>query len=239
MKRLLFFNFLFLFSFLNAQEESNTKIYTKSSALGIHFYTFGWGFDFYQSFRINEKREHILLFDFTSLKNKSESRNPSIYRDQGGKAYIYGKTHYCYNLGITYGQEWNLIPKGSINYVSLKMGISGGFAFALLKPYFVEVINAQFSRIDVDQYSSAKYSINDIVGESDFFQGFDKIKMIPGIRVRVHSSLDLGHENFLIRSIYTGIQTDLFSKRPEIMDTVYNPQFFFSLFMGFMIGNKY
>lgn len=230
--------FLHLFSHIVAQEE-NLKPYTKSTAIGVHFYTFGWGFDIHQTFRASEKSEHIFKLDIASLKNKNESRNPSIYRDQGGKAYIYGKTHYCYNLGFTYGQQWNIIPKGTINHVSLKMGISGGFAFAILKPYFVEVINTRFSRIDVDQYSSAKYSINDIVGESDFFQGFDRIKFLPGLRLKVHSSLDLGHENFLIRGIYTGMQADVFSQRPSIMDTAYNPQFFFSLFLGFMIGNNY
>jgi hypothetical protein len=235
---LLLIIFINLFRGLTAQERE-LKNYTKSTALGVHFYTFGWGFDLHQTFKASEKREHIFKFDISSLKNKNESRNPSIYRDQGGKAYIYGKTHYCYNLGLTYGQQWNLIPKGTINHISLKMGISGGFALAMLKPYFVEVINTRLSRIDVDQYSSSKYSINDIVGESDFFQGFERIKLLLGLRCKVHSSLDLGQENFVIRAIYTGIQADIFSQRPPIMDTVYNPQFFFSLFLGFMIGNNY
>lgn len=235
---MLFFFFLSLAFNLLSQEES-FKSYSKSSSLGVHFYTFGWGFDFHQTFRTNSSREHILKIDLASLKNKNESRNPSIYRDQGGKAYIYGKTHYCYNLGLTYGQQWELISKGTVNHVSFKMGVSGGFAFAILKPYFVEVINTRLSRIDVDQYSSSKYTINDIVGESDFFQGFDRLKLLPGLRLKIHGSLDLGHENFLIRCIYTGIQADVFSQRPPIMDTVYNPQFFFSLFLGFMVGNNY
>lgn len=231
---------IFITFFLHAiGQEENLKSYTKSTSLGVHLYTFGWGFDFHQTFQASEKREHIFKLDIASLKNKNESRNPSIYRDQGGKSYIYGKTNYCYNLGLTYGQQWNLIPKGTINHVSLKAGISGGLAFAILKPYYVEVINTRLSRIDVDQYSSAKYTINDIVGESDFFQGFDQLKLLPGLRLKIHSSLDLSHETFLVRCIYMGMQGDLYSQQPPIMDNVYNPQFFFSLFLGFMIGNNY
>jgi hypothetical protein len=237
--RTTFFYFLFFFFYVLQAQEEIPKSYSKSSALGIHFYTYGWGFDFHQSYRINDKREHILKIDIASLKNKNESRNASVYRDQGGKAYIYGKTHYGYNLGLTYGQQWYLIPKRNINHVSFILGINGGAAFAILKPYYVEVINAQLSRIDIDQYSSAKYTINDIVGESDFFQGFDKLKLIPGFRLKFHTFLDLGNENYFVRALYSGIQTDIFAKKPEIMDTVQNPQIFFSLFMGFLIGNKY
>ncbi len=230
--------FLIGFYWLNAQEES-LKSYTKSTALGVHTYTFGWGFDFHQTFKVSEKKEHIFKLDIASLKNKNESRNPSIYRDQGGKAYIYGKTNYAYNLSLTYGQQWCLIPKRNINHVSFKMGLSGGIAFVILKPYFVEVINSQLSRIEVDQYSSAKYTVNDIVGESDFFQGFDRLKMVQGLRIKLHTAIDIGKEKFLVRAIYTGTQVDFFSQRPQVMDTTYNPQFFFSLFLGFMIGNNY
>ncbi len=231
--------FIFITHFLWAQEDEKIVAYSKSTSLGFHFYTFGWGFDVHQTFKASEKREYIFKLDIASLKNKNESRNPSIYRDQGGKAYIFDKTNYCYNLGLTYGQQWDIIPKGTINHVSFKIGISGGLAFAILKPYFIEVINTRFSRIDVDQYSSSKYSINDIVGESDYFQGFDRLKLHPGLRLKLHSCLDLGHEKFLVRAIYTGMQADLFNQRPQIMDTTHNPQFFFSLFLGFMVGNNY
>lgn len=235
------FSFILLLCFaqLCAQEGDSAKKTTKSAALGMHLYTFGWGFDFQQILKINEKRDHFFRLDLASLKNKNEGRTPSLYRDQGGKAYIFDKKNYCYNLGVTYGQQWAIISRTNVSYVSVHAGISGGVALAILKPYYIEVINSSASRIEVDQYSFSKYTINDIVGESDYFQGFDKLKIQPGLRIKAHFVIELGNSVFLARYIDTGVQIDWFPGEPQIMDQTKNPRLYAALYLGFLIGNKW
>lgn len=219
--------------------EPDAKIYRKSAALGLQLYTYGWGITFQKSLKANQSNDHLLCFELLSLKNKKEVRIPSIYRDQGGKSFIFDKVNYCYNFAASYGRQWTLLKRGNIKNIVWIAGLQAGLNLAILKPYFIEVINTNTSRIDVVPYDPARYTLPDIVGESDFFQGFDKLKVHPGLKLRLHTSLDFANEAFFVRALHTGVQVDYFFKPPSIMGNAKNPQWFPSLFLAFLIGNRF
>lgn len=93
--------------------------------------------------------------------------------------------------------------------------------------------------IIVDQYSSEKYAYDDIVGEADYFRGFDHLKIIPGLRLKSSFALDFASSGLFIRAIHSGLTLDIYPKKLQIMDQTPNKQIYFGGFIGFLIGDLY
>jgi len=239
---------------LNAQSSTRTGgdtddfvLKDRSLSIGFHIHAYGLGFDV-QYTRLHKKLpkvEHIYAIMLESFKDKREIRIPSIYQSQGGKNFIFDKKNYCYVLATTYGRQWNIVPRTPYTRLSFSIGASAGPAFALVKPYNVDIAvpipgtNPPKVVAQTFQYDHTRFSFNDIIGEADYFSGMDQLRVIPGLRARIHTSLNISGTNLLVRAIHTGIGVDVFPKKIELMSNLENQQIFFGGFLGFMIGNAW
>lgn len=228
-------------------DNDDLSLKDRSLSLGFHVHAYGLGFDAQYS-RLHKRLpqvEHLFTLQLSSFKDKRELRVPSIYQAQGGKNFIFDKKNYCYVLATTYGRQWNIVPRTVYTRLSFSVGASAGPAFALLKPYNVDIAvpvpgsNPPKVVAQTFQYDHNRFNFNDIIGEADFFSGIDQLKIIPGLRLRVHTSLNLSGTNLLVRAIHTGFGLDIFPKNVEIMSNLENRPIFFGGFLGFMIGNAW
>lgn len=217
----------------------------RSFALGFHIHAFGLGLDAAHTKMSKRGRnvDRMITVSLESFKDKRESRIPSVYQSQGGRNFIFDKKNYCYVFSFLYGYQKTIVPRTPYSRLSFSVGASVGPAFAFLKPYNVEIAvvipgtNPPRVEPQTFQYDHNRFTFNDIIGESDFFTGFDKLSVIPGGRLRLHGSLNLSGSNLLVRAIYTGLQLDVFPKPLPIMSKLDNQSIFFGGFLGLMIGN--
>lgn len=214
----------------------------KSFSLGVFTHTYGIGISFDQLRWLSEKYGLKFGLDVASYKNRRESRIESLYRDQGGKPYIFDKLNYCYFFSFQFGIVKPVIKRTEFSKLHINVYAQAGFDLAILKPYLVEIAVAipgtANAIVKIDQNSS-QYVFQDIVGEADFFTNMNSFTAMPGIRVKSGFQLDVALNNFVIRAVDAGIQVDLFNKPVPIMDATPNPQYFFGGYLGFMIGNAW
>jgi len=233
---------LLLFSFCSLFAQTQTEQLVRGLALGMHIHTYGVGLDAMFIKQKTERRDRVLQFSLESLKNRKEIKIESLYKDQGGKAFIFDKINYAYTLSSQWGFQWKIIPFQSFSSLSCKVGLGAGPILAFLKPYYLEIakpLNATQATIIVDQYNSEKYAYDDIVGEADYFRGFDHLKIIPGLRLKSSFALDFASSGLFIRAIHSGLTLDIYPKKLQIMDQTPNKQIYFGGFIGFLIGDLY
>ncbi len=213
-----------------------------SLGLGFMIHSYGMGFQATYSNQKAEKLRTSWTLAITSIKNRKETRIQSLYRDQGGKNYIYGKTNYFYTLTLSKGLHYILFGRKRIGHAQVTTGLQAGLTIGILKPYYVEIaipVGNNQATVETVPYNPARHSYQDVVGEADYFLGFDKLSFIPGIRLQWLTGFDISVQPVFIRAVELGIQLDAFTQKVDLMGiySVPNQQFFFGSTVGFLIGN--
>jgi hypothetical protein len=180
--------------------------------------------------------------DLSSYRLREEVRIRSAYRDQGGKDYIFGKLSYAYLLEGVYAYQRVLLHRSAVSAAQASVSFGMGPAFALLKPYYIEIavpISPAQAVIKVDTYDPQRYSYIDIIGEADFYIGFDKLRVTPGIVGQVALEVNLGRDPALLRALVVGGRVQAFSQGVQTLSTKPPRQVWLSGFMAFYIGNAW
>jgi hypothetical protein len=215
-----------------------------SLGLGFMIHSYGMGFQATYSTQKNERVRTTWTIVLASIKNRKEARIQSLYRDQGGKNYIYGKTNYFYTLTVSKGIHYILFGRKRIGNAQVTTGLQGGLTIGILKPYYVEIaipIGNNQATVETVPYNPAQHSYQDVVGEADYFLGFDKLSIIPGIRLQWLTGFDISVQPVFIRAVELGIQLDAFTQKVPLMGlhSLANQQFFVGGTVGFLIGNSW
>jgi len=254
--RFLFFIsvFSFLINVLYSQEVErgvavdDDKLVKSSVSLGVNVHSFGYGGEIVYARSLSDSRwEQCYTLNFASYKHKKELKIPSLYSDAGGADYIFGKMNYCYVMGLTYGMQYKLLGRSEFSRVKVSTGLSAGLSLAFLKPYMLEIwypINPPQARSGfsvLEQYdpTNPKHNSQNIVGEGDYFAGFNNLYVMPGIKCLWLNNIDLHYSNLFIRAIQVGVQVDVFFEEVPIMGIEQNKNIFFGGYLGIMIGNAY
>ncbi|MCZ2355744.1 MAG: hypothetical protein LC115_03465 [Bacteroidia bacterium] len=227
-------------SYLKPDPYNHTR--KKSFSLGAFAHTYGIGISLDQLRWITDKHGLKFGLDIASYKNRRENRIESLYRDQGGKPYIYDKLNYCYLVSFQFGFVKPIIRRTEFSKLHLSAYAQAGFSLAMLKPYLVEVAvpipGTGNAVVKIDQNSS-QYVFQDIVGEADFFTSMSNFTAVPGLRLKSGTQLDIATNSLIIRAVDIGLQLDIFGKPLPIMDITPNPQYFLGGYIGLMIGNNW
>ncbi|MEN2992034.1 MAG: hypothetical protein ABDH91_00570 [Bacteroidia bacterium] len=216
--------------------------YTHSIAASPFLHSFGWGLGVLVQNWSDPQRGSFWMGDFSSYRTKYETRTRSAYRDQGGKDYVFGKLYYAYLLELVYGWQYIVAHRTPTTplQVSLQLGI--GPALALLKPYFIEIaipISSTQAIIQIDTYKPGQHTYYDIVGEADFYLGFDKVRGVPGGLVQVGALVDMGHSPALVRSLALGLRAQGFFQPIQTLHDKPKRSFWLSGYLAFYIGNAW
>ncbi|MCS6789794.1 MAG: hypothetical protein NZ580_02270 [Bacteroidia bacterium] len=213
---------------------------THGIAVGPLLHSYGWGISLLVPKWHTPRRGTLWLGELTSYRLRSEARTRSAYRDQGGKDYVFGKLYYAYLLEIIWGYQYILMPRTAITHAQLSLFGGIGPAFTLLKPYYIEIaipISANQAVIQVDTYDPTRHSYYDIVGEADFYLGFDQLRAVPGAVIQAGILLDIGKNPSLIRALALGGRWQFFSSPIKTLHQYPGRRDWLSGFMAFYIGN--
>lgn len=209
-------------------------------AIAPFLHSYGWGLGVYVARWKTPKQGMFWMGDITSYRTKYEGRIRSAYRDQGGKDYVFGKIYYAYLLEVLFGYQRTLVSRTVFSpfQVNLQGGI--GPAFALLKPYYIEVarpISSTQAIIQVDTYDPTRHSYYDIIGEADFYLGFDKLRTVPGLAGQVGIAVDIGKDASLIRMLALGVRVQGFVHPVQTLYQRSGKSLWTAGYMAFYIGN--
>jgi hypothetical protein len=94
------------------------------------------------------------------------------------------KVNYVYLLEGVYAYQRVVWYRSAVSAAQVSLSVGAGPALGLTKPYYIEIavpISATQAFIKVDTYDPQRYPYLDIVGEADFYLGFDKLRATPGM----------------------------------------------------------
>lgn len=209
-------------------------------AVGPLLHSYGWGISLVVPKWQTPRRGTLWIGDLTSYRLRSETRTRSAYRDQGGKDYVFGKLYYAYLLEFTWGYHYIAMPRTAITSTQLSLFGGIGPAFTLLKPYYIEIavpISSSYAVIQVETYNPTQHFYHNIVGEADFYLGFDRVRAVPGAVIQAGVSLDVGKNPSLLRMLILGGRWQFFSAPIQTLHQHPGRRDWFSGFVAFYVGN--
>jgi len=211
-------------------------------ALGLHLHNRGMGFDVRYTRALTDRWDLTVTESLESFKDPHENRIESLYRDQGGKNFLFGKLNYAYVNTISVGIERLVVPRTPSSRLSLSVGVSLGWNLALLKPYYLEIakpINPTQAVIVVEAYDPSRHVYEDIVGEADFFKGMDQISAQSGARLQVYGHLNLAGSNLYVRALQVGARLDAYGQQLPLTAVNRNANLFLTGYVALLIGNAW
>lgn len=216
----------------------------RALAFGLDLYSRGAGLDAWYFHR--SKLSHWEWFIHCQFQYQKDSREQIIKNEnlyESAKPFVFDKINYCYLLAGTYGWQFMLVPRSQFSSLSIRTGLGLGPVLAFLKPYYIDFFQPNPSNPVTGTAVSRLYDHNlmtyaDIIGPSDFFQGFDKTKLVAGFRLRGHVTINLAGSSLYLRAIQAGFQLDTYFDGVPIMDELPDQQIFVAGYIGLLIGNS-
>ena len=205
----------------------------------------GFGANYRYGQRINADNKRLYEIDFAYIRDPKERRS-----ETGAQTMIvYGKKNLAFDFRFGYGKQHEKFRKHDIGGVAIRRFYNFGPSLVLMKPIFYDRIDVTTQTI----YRSSKfdpmwYSNNHrIIGRSSFFDGFDRIRVVPGAFVKFGYNFEFGSHDRNIHALEAGLIAEGFIERLEIMDftnldlnqrykTAQNRQFFLTIFLSYRFG---
>lgn len=223
---------------LMKQAEEGVLVYSRQNVFGIQFRTNGYG-AFYEMGRSKSNRKTTLYrIDFTEIKNPKEEKLPSgnVFF---GNPFIYGKINYFYQVTLGYGQQYVLGQKGNKNGVAVTAVYHGGISVGLLRPYYVEVVDGNSTRvIKYSQQDSAAFLGPSIFGGGGFGKGWSEMKVKPGLFAKTALRFDYGRFNEVVSGIEIGISAEAYTEKIPIMLFQKDKQIFYQGYLALLFGRR-
>ncbi len=210
--------------------------------MGVILHSYGWGVGIAGRKWRDDRMAWAWQADLTSYRLREESRSRSAYRDQGGRDFVFGKLYYVYLLEGVYAYQRVLLYRSAISAAQVSISVGAGPAFAFLKPYYIEIavpVSATQAVIKVDTYDPQQHTYLDIVGEADFYLGFDKVRAVPGLVGQVALEVNFGRNPALFRALLLGMRLQAFSGGIESLSGRPSRQAWLSGVLGLYIGNAW
>jgi hypothetical protein len=223
---------------LMKQSEEGVLIFSKQNVFGLQFRTNGYG-AFYEMGRMKSNRKTALYrIDFTEIKNPKEEKLPSgnVFF---GNPFIYGKINYFYQFTLGYGQQYVLGQKGNKNGVAVTAVYHGGVSIGLLRPYYVEVVDGNSTRvIKYSQQDSAAFLGPSIFGGGGFGKGWGEMKVKPGAFAKAAIRFDYGRFNEVVSGIEIGMSMEAYTEKIPIMLFQKDKQIFYQGYLALLFGRR-
>lgn len=224
---------------LSKQEEEGVLSFNKHTAGGVQLRTNGYG-AFLEFGRSRSPRfTNLYSLEFTEIKHIKEERS------SGGQifanSFIFGKINNFYQAKLGFGQQYVFGQKGNKNGVAVLGILQGGLSVGLLKPYYVQVADANNQSRDVkyDSKDSLLFlSPGNIIGGSGFTKGWGELKIKPGAYIKAALRFDFGRFNESIQALEIGVSLDGYASK--IQQIAYNnpKNLFFQGHIAFVFGKR-
>lgn len=214
-------------------------IYAKELTFGIGLHTNGW--------QITSRLLHQKKFMSASLWQFEISEMYSIYEtstknEAGGNSFTYGKQNSLFMVKAGLGARKYLSEKAKKKGVAIGIEYQIGPTLGLLKPYYLDIYNAQ-SQLEQIKYSNETkqefLNKNQIDGYSGLAVGFDQVKPRPGAHVKLAVLFDFGAFDSFSKVLEAGIKSDVFFTAMPIMVDKNSFPVFLNLYLNFHLGKRW
>lgn len=223
------------------QEEEGVIHYKTHFAGGFKLVNDGYGGFLEYGKAQSVKKSLLFQLEIVERKNSKEEKSTNPYVNSA--PFIYGKINFFYPLKLGVQQQFLLGNKGNRNGVSVSCNFGGGLSLGLLRPYLVEVANAEdvTSFVNHETLYNQDYNVSDsfaIIGGPSLGQGWSKMKMIPGIYLKSALRFDYGKYNEIISGLEIGASLEYYSKKIPQMIAIKQNQLFLGVYLSLIFGRR-
>ena len=192
----------------------------------------GWGGGFTYGKMINIYRKSLYSVEMLIIKDAKELKINNPYQPSF-RRFVYGKNNLFYNFRFGYGHLINLYDKKDKGGIGVRLFYNIGPAIGILKPvYYVTGVNP----MQTEKFSSALHTSSSILGGASYFEGFNELKVVPGIFAKFGGSFEFSKRDLQVSSIDGGVALDVFVKKIDIMANDKNQFYFLSIFVSYRFG---
>lgn len=176
-----------------------------------------------------------LALELVNVKHPKELSSQNFVT---GSRFTFGKQNYLFVLRPEYGREVMFFNRHSDEGISISGIFAAGPSLGLEKPYIIQ-FQSRPGVIVSEPYDPVKHAQTElIIGSGNFFQGFDKTKIVPGLHVKGALSFELSSFRDNMTGIEIGFVAETFSRKIVIMPFAENRAFFTSGYVTLYFGNK-
>jgi hypothetical protein len=220
------------------QEEEGVLAYSKQNIYGLQFRTNGYGLFYEKGVMKSTRVTNLYHIGFDETKSPKEEKFPT----EGiffGNPYVYGKINNFYQLKLGFGQQYILGNKGNKNGVAVAAVYHGGLSLGLLRPYYIEVAEAngssKFIKYEDDK---TKFLSDSIIASGGLSRGWGEIKMKPGAYIKTGLRFDYGRYNEMVSAIETGIVVEYYASKIPILARQKDKNFFIQGYVSVALGRR-
>lgn len=222
---------------LMKHEEEGVIAYKKHFAGGIKLNTDGYGIFVEKGLARSVKRAMLFQLEISEKKHQKETKqnNPS-----GQSApLIYGKLNFFYPIKLGVQLQFLLGNKSNKNGVSITANVGGGLIIGLLRPYMVEVDKGGVQTyVKYDSPDSTLFVNGPFYGGPRFGNGWNGLKVTPGIYLKPAVRFDYGRFNEMLSAIEVGLTGEFYTQKIPQMLYQKHQQFFFSAYVALAFGKR-
>ncbi len=163
-------------------------------------------------------------------------KHPKEYSEQVGYAarFTRNKINYLFALRPEYGREIVLFNRNDDEGIAVSAIFAAGPTIGFEKPNMVRVQETRNRVVNVP-YDPGVHNYGNIVG-ANFFGGFDKTKIIPGVHVKAALAFELSAFRNSVTGVEVGFLAEAFTRKAEIMVNADNKNFYTSGFISLYFG---
>jgi hypothetical protein len=217
------------------------KVFFRNERTGaIYFSTDGYGLSYREGKRINYLNKRLIEFDIGHLVHPKEIRVSNPYFQTQG-SFVFGKENSVFFLRGGPGYQHEIFKKADVGGIAIRYFFSGGPALAFCKPIYYKILRPVSGMgneyyIIEEKFDITKHDPTMIYGRSNYFKGFNEMKLKPGLYVKGGFNFEYSKQDKVIHAIEIGAQINAFIQQIPIMATASNKAVFFSLFVSYRFG---
>ena len=221
------------------QEEEGVITSRKHFAAGFKLINDGFGGWLEMGRARSVQKTFLFQLEISERKNVKEEKLQDAYGSSS--PLIYGKINFFYPVKLGFQEQFLLGNKGSKNGVSVTANIGGGVSLGLLRPYLVEVDkgNGIYEFVGYNSPDSNYFLNGPIVGGPNFSQGWNQLKMKPGIYAKSSLRFDYGRYNEMLNAIEIGAFAEYYSSNIPQMIAIEPRKFFMGVYVGVCMGRRH
>jgi hypothetical protein len=234
-----YFTFIILLLSLSytavAQEEDDDE-YQSEFVYGLNFNTNAGiigGVMFKYSQAVSSNMNQTFGIEIVNVKHPKELR---VTYNQTN-TFIAGKQNYLFAVRPQYGRELVLFKKAPDEGVQINAIAAIGPSLGLVKPYYILY---SYSTTDVrsERYNPDRHDLQRIIGTGGMFEGFDEIKIVPGINLKAGLSFELSGFRNSVTGFEVGVMLEKYINDIVIMPQASNRSFYTSGYLNLFFGSK-
>ncbi len=219
------------------EQEEGVIAYRKSFLFGAKLTSNGYGGFLEMGRASSVKKATLYQLEITELKDGKEYKQSNAFLNT--TPFIYGKENFVYPVKLGVQQQRLLGNKSNKNGVSVTANYGGGLDFALLRPYYIQVVkNSDYVYVKYNSADSSYFVNGPVVSGPTLGKGWSDLSVTPGLYAKTGLRFDYGSFNEVISAIEVGVVGEYFTKKIPIMIQNSPKSFFFGGYFSLLFGKR-